>query len=192
VSTLRARKDHVHIGGRRGGRWRWRRQAHLNTLMAHELHTGAPVFSAAPISPSVFKEGRDVSLVPARCATGGDRWFDQPISLGRRFLPVRLERPACRKPGKILGKHASPLPQGSVEDKISLCTPAAPQTNLPRRVKHRVDAAERREVAPERSRPTAQPPQQGAYQRQGAAGGRAWQPHRAQLGPGRTPRERPQ
>jgi hypothetical protein len=51
VSTLRARKDHVHIGGRRGGRWRWRRQAHLNALMAHELHTGAPVFSAAPISP---------------------------------------------------------------------------------------------------------------------------------------------
>jgi hypothetical protein len=29
-----------------------RRQAHLDTLVSHELHTGAPVFSPAPISRS--------------------------------------------------------------------------------------------------------------------------------------------
>jgi len=45
---LRARKDHVCIGGRSGSGWR---QAHLDVLLAHELHTGTPVRSPAPIAP---------------------------------------------------------------------------------------------------------------------------------------------
>ena len=45
--ALRTGEDRVR-GGRRSGR---RRQAHLDALRSHQLHTGTPVFSAAPISP---------------------------------------------------------------------------------------------------------------------------------------------
>src|SRR5579863_168700 len=46
--TLGARQDRVGNGGRSGG---GRRQAHLNALVAHELHAGTPMDSAAPIAP---------------------------------------------------------------------------------------------------------------------------------------------
>ena len=49
VGTLRARKDHVRAAKRSCG---GRRQTHLDTLVSHELHTGAPVLSPAPISRS--------------------------------------------------------------------------------------------------------------------------------------------
>ena len=48
VRSLRARKDDFRFAWRSGG---WGRQAHLNALVSHELHTGAPVFSSAPIAP---------------------------------------------------------------------------------------------------------------------------------------------
>ena len=48
VGTLRAGKDHFRFAWRGcGGRW-W---AHLDALVSHELHTGAPVRSPAPIAP---------------------------------------------------------------------------------------------------------------------------------------------
>ena len=43
---LRARKDHICVGGRSGSGWR---QAHLDVLVSHELHTGTPVRSPAPV-----------------------------------------------------------------------------------------------------------------------------------------------
>jgi len=49
VRSLRARKDDFREASRSGG---WGRQAHLNALVSHELHTGAPVRSPAPISRS--------------------------------------------------------------------------------------------------------------------------------------------
>jgi|SRR5712692_5359429 len=48
VCSLRARKDHFRCAWRRGGGGQ---QAHLDALVSHELHTGAPVLSAAPIPP---------------------------------------------------------------------------------------------------------------------------------------------
>jgi hypothetical protein len=47
VRALRTGEDHVRSGWRSGGR----RQAHFEALVLHELYTGSPVFSAAPISP---------------------------------------------------------------------------------------------------------------------------------------------
>lgn len=48
VCSLRAGQDNFRCARRSGdGRW----QAHLDTLVLHELHTGASVFSSAPISP---------------------------------------------------------------------------------------------------------------------------------------------
>jgi hypothetical protein len=48
VSTLCARKDHVRWSGRSGRRW-W--HARLDPLVSHELQTGAPMLSAAPVLP---------------------------------------------------------------------------------------------------------------------------------------------
>src|SRR5947209_11811469 len=48
MGTLGAGEDHVRCAGRSGG---GRRQAHLDALVSHELHTGTPVFSATPIPP---------------------------------------------------------------------------------------------------------------------------------------------
>ena len=48
VGTLRAGQDHFRFAWRSCG---GRRQAHLDALVSHELHTGAPVRSPAPISP---------------------------------------------------------------------------------------------------------------------------------------------
>src|SRR5712691_4314048 len=48
VRSLRTGKDHFREAGRScGGRW----QAHLDALVSHELHAGAPVRSPAPIVP---------------------------------------------------------------------------------------------------------------------------------------------
>jgi hypothetical protein len=48
VRTLRTGKDHVRCAWRSGGR-RW--QAHFDALVPHELETGAPMLSPAPIAP---------------------------------------------------------------------------------------------------------------------------------------------
>lgn len=47
VRALRTGEDHRRDGRRSGGR----RQAHFEALVSHELDTGAPVCSAAPIAP---------------------------------------------------------------------------------------------------------------------------------------------
>jgi hypothetical protein len=49
VGTLRAGQDHFRFTWRRCD---GRRQVHLDALVSHELHTGAPVFSPAPIPRS--------------------------------------------------------------------------------------------------------------------------------------------
>ena len=48
VCALCARQDHVRDGWRSGGGWR---QAHLKVLVAHELHAGTPMCSAAGVAP---------------------------------------------------------------------------------------------------------------------------------------------
>ena len=48
VGTLRAGKDHFCFAWRSCGGGR---QAHLDALVSHELHTGAPMLSPAPIPP---------------------------------------------------------------------------------------------------------------------------------------------
>lgn len=48
VRSLRAGQDHARYGWRSGG-GRWLN--HLDTLVSHELHAGASVFSPAPILP---------------------------------------------------------------------------------------------------------------------------------------------
>jgi hypothetical protein len=47
MGTPRTGQDHIRWVWRSGG---WR-QAHLDALVSHELYTGAPMLSAAPISP---------------------------------------------------------------------------------------------------------------------------------------------
>ncbi len=49
VSALRTGKDHFRFAWRSCG---WGRQAHLDVLVSHELHTGASVLSPTPISRS--------------------------------------------------------------------------------------------------------------------------------------------
>jgi hypothetical protein len=49
VRTLRAGKDHLPLRWRSDG---GRRQAHFDALVSHELPTGAPVLSAAPVPRS--------------------------------------------------------------------------------------------------------------------------------------------
>ena len=48
VRSLRAGQDHFRFARRSGG---GRRQAHLDVLVSHELHTGTPVLSPAPVAP---------------------------------------------------------------------------------------------------------------------------------------------
>jgi hypothetical protein len=48
MRALCAGKDHFRFAGRSDGR---RRQAHLDVLVWHELHTGASVRSPAPVAP---------------------------------------------------------------------------------------------------------------------------------------------
>jgi hypothetical protein len=48
MRSLRAGQDLVRCGRRNGGR---RREAHLDALMSHELHTGAPMFPSAGVAP---------------------------------------------------------------------------------------------------------------------------------------------
>jgi hypothetical protein len=48
VRALRTGEDRIR-GGRRSGR---RRQAYLDALLSHQLHTGTPVFSAAGVARS--------------------------------------------------------------------------------------------------------------------------------------------
>jgi hypothetical protein len=48
MCALWAGQDHFRSAWRGGGR---RHQAHPDALVSHELPTGAPVFSAAPIAP---------------------------------------------------------------------------------------------------------------------------------------------
>ena len=55
VRALRTGEDHVGGGWRSGGR---RRQAHFETLVLHELDTGTPVDSAAPISKDAAARDR--------------------------------------------------------------------------------------------------------------------------------------
>jgi hypothetical protein len=138
VSTLRARKDHVHSGGRSG---KEREHAHLDSLVANQLETGASVFSATPIPPEQWGRtnrermqqhadltrlfgGAPIPLAlltqftrttPAN--TGGIHQPQAPISL----LPPLLERKriACwaaqgpvRLERKILSCEATRFPGG--------------------------------------------------------------------------------
>ncbi len=48
VCSLRAGQEHVCCARPRGSGWR---QAHLDVLVSHELHAGAPVLSAAGVAP---------------------------------------------------------------------------------------------------------------------------------------------
>ena len=48
VRSLRTGKDHFRFAWRSSG---GRRQAHLDALVSHELHAGAPVLFAAPVAP---------------------------------------------------------------------------------------------------------------------------------------------
>ena len=48
VGTLRTGQDHFRFAWRSSG---GRRQAHLDALVSHELHTGASVRSSTPVAP---------------------------------------------------------------------------------------------------------------------------------------------
>lgn len=78
MRSLRAGQDHVRCAWRNGGR---RREAHLGALVSHELHTGAPMFSSAPIVPE------------ERSRTNGKRMqqhADVARFLGRAAIPLAL------------------------------------------------------------------------------------------------------
>ncbi len=94
VSTLAARKDHLDVGGRSGRRFR--RDAYLDVLMAHEPQTGAPVFSATPIPPE------------QRCTTHPERMQQHTYLTrlrGRAPIPLTLlaqrTRAAVANAGRI-------------------------------------------------------------------------------------------
>ena len=93
MSTLRTGKDDVRCAWRGCGR-RW--QAHFDALVSHELPTGAPMLSAAPIAPE------------QRCGTHPER-MQQDTHLarlrGRVAIPLTLlaqrTRAAVANAGRI-------------------------------------------------------------------------------------------
>lgn len=59
VRAQRAGKDHCRFAWRSGdGRW----QAHLDVLVSHELHTGTPMLSAAPVAPEQRRGTNDARM----------------------------------------------------------------------------------------------------------------------------------
>jgi hypothetical protein len=73
VRALRTREDHLRDGRRSGAG----QQAHLDALVSHELDTGAPMLSPAPIPPE------------ERCGTHPE-WMQQHTHLARLFGGVAL------------------------------------------------------------------------------------------------------
>ena len=127
VRALRTREDHVRGGWRSGG---GRRQAHFKALVPHELDTGTPVDSAAPISPE------------QRC--GADmKWMQQHTHLarlcGRAPIPLALlaqrARAAVANAGRIhQAQTAIPLATPLLEVKRLPCGTTQGPVGLQRKV----------------------------------------------------------
>jgi len=79
VGTLRAGKNHLRFAWRScGGRW----QAHLDALVSHELHAGAPVRSAAPIAKDAAARDQPGEDGATRSPASVSSWRSPPIGSG--------------------------------------------------------------------------------------------------------------
>jgi hypothetical protein len=139
VRPLRTGQDHVRCARPRGDGWR---QAPLEAVVSHELHAGAPVLSAAPISPEQRcgthpqRMQQDTDLARLRCGAAipltlltqrtraatanagrihhaqAAIGFPAPL-LGRQRLPCwTAERPVGLE-RKVLARKAPCFPGGS-------------------------------------------------------------------------------
>ena len=106
VGTLRAGKDHLRFVRRSGG---GRRQAHLDALVSHELYTGAPMLSAAPIPKDAA--GRDQPGVDAAGDFFDAAWWWLPRATDTaNALGSRDNRRFWRRP---VGRNVLPAGQDS-------------------------------------------------------------------------------
>ncbi len=79
VGTLRAGKNHLRFAWRScGGRW----HAHLDALVSHELHAGAPVRSAAPIAKDAAARDQPGEDGATRSPASVSSWRSPPIGSG--------------------------------------------------------------------------------------------------------------
>jgi hypothetical protein len=138
VCTLRPGEDRVRSGWRSDGR----RQAYFEALVPHELDTGPPMFSAAPISPEQWcwtdakrmqqhahlarlgrRSAMPLALLtqptgPTTANTGPIHDAQAAISLSTLLLGTKLlvswavERPIWLK-GEVLAREATSLPGGA-------------------------------------------------------------------------------
>jgi len=92
VRSLRARKDDFRFAWRSGG---WGRQAHLNALVSHELHTGAPVRSPAPISPEQGSETNPERMQQYTDPTWLRGGFPVPLTLLAQRAAATIKYPGA-------------------------------------------------------------------------------------------------
>ena len=92
MGTLRAGKDHFGLAWRSCEGWR---QAHLDALVSHELHTGAPMLSPAPILP---EQRRGTNLERMEQDTDATRLrgcFPIPLTLRTLWAAAAIEDPGA-------------------------------------------------------------------------------------------------
>ena len=92
VGTLRAGKDHFRFAWRGcGGRW-W---AHLDALVSHELHTGAPVRSPAPIAPEQWRGTNPERMQQDTDPTRLRGCFPMPLTLRTLWAAATIAYPGA-------------------------------------------------------------------------------------------------
>jgi hypothetical protein len=92
MGTLRAGQDHFRFA------WRscdGRRQAHLDALMSHELHTGAPMLSPAPIPPEQRSGTNLERMEQATSPTRLRGCFPIPLTLRALWTAATVEDPGA-------------------------------------------------------------------------------------------------
>jgi hypothetical protein len=88
VGPLGAGKDHCSFATRSCRGWR---QAHLDTLVSHELHTGAPMLSSAPILPEQRRETNLERMKQDTDATRLRGCFSIPLTLRTLWAATTIE-----------------------------------------------------------------------------------------------------
>ena len=92
VRSLRAGKDHFRFAWRSCG---GRRQAHLDALVSHELHTGAPVRSTAPIPPEQRRGTNPERMQQYTDPTRLRGCFPVPLTLQTLWAAATIEYPGA-------------------------------------------------------------------------------------------------
>ena len=118
MGTLGAGEDHVRCAGRSCG---GRRQAHLDALVSHELHTGTPVFSATPISPEQRRGTHPERMEQDTDATRLRGCLSMPLTLRTLWAAA-----AIADPGEARGRADCHRLRGAARLGATSCSPDRP------------------------------------------------------------------